>query len=140
MNTSDGAVIRLIAASDEHDWRKLWTAYLSFYDSSVSDDVYRTTFARLLSGDPAMPNGLIAEKDGRSVGLAHYIIHPHCWRIDPVCYLQDLYADPEVRGQGFGRALIEAVYAAADHAGAPTVYWLTQDFNHTARRLYDRMA
>ena len=58
---------------------------------------------------------------------------------DPRCYLQDLYADPDVRGLGIGRALIEAVYAAADAAGAPSVYWLTQDFNHTARKLYDRI-
>ena len=46
-----------------------------------------------------------------------------------MCYLQDLYADPEVRGRGVGRALIEAIYAAADAEGAQGVYWLTQDFN-----------
>ncbi|MDG2406467.1 MAG: GNAT family N-acetyltransferase, partial [Paracoccaceae bacterium] len=34
----------------------------------------------------------------------------------------------------------EAVYQAADAHGTPTVYWLTQDFNHTARQLYDRVA
>ncbi|MEK1932119.1 MAG: GNAT family N-acetyltransferase, partial [Pararhizobium sp.] len=55
-------------------------------------------------------------------------------------YLQDLYADPDVRGQGIGRALIEAVYARAETAGAPKVYWMTQEFNATARLLYDRIA
>ena len=39
-----------------------------------------------------------------------------------------------------GRALIEAVYAAGDAAGCPMVYWHTQDFNATARQLYDRVA
>jgi GNAT superfamily N-acetyltransferase len=67
------------------------------------------------------------------------MFHPHCWKVEPVCYLQDLYADREVRGRGVGRALIEAVYAAADAAGAPSVYWLTQEFNTEARRLYDRI-
>jgi GNAT superfamily N-acetyltransferase len=38
-----------------------------------------------------------------------------------------------------GRALIEAVYAAADRKGSPAVYWLTQDFNASARKLYDRI-
>jgi GNAT superfamily N-acetyltransferase len=71
--------------------------------------------------------------------LVHYLFHRHCWRIEDVCYLQDLYAAPEVRGRGVGRALIEAVYRAADAAGAPSVYWLTQDFNATARQLYDRI-
>jgi GNAT superfamily N-acetyltransferase len=45
-----------------------------------------------------------------------------------------------VRGTGAGRALIEAVYAAGDAAGCPTVYWMTQDFNAAGRRLYDRVA
>ena len=39
-----------------------------------------------------------------------------------------------------GRALIEAVYAEADRRGTPAVYWMTQDFNTTARQLYDRIA
>jgi GNAT superfamily N-acetyltransferase len=54
--------------------------------------------------------------------------------------LQDLFADPDVRGSGIGRALIEGVYAKAKEAGSPEVYWMTQEFNATARRLYDRIA
>ena len=77
--------------------------------------------------------------DGQAVGLTHYVFHRHGWKVENVCYLQDLYADPSVRGQGVGRKLIEAVYAAADTAGAPGVYWLTQDFNAEARKLYDRI-
>ena len=46
---------------------------------------------------------------------------------------------PDARGTGAGRALIEAVYAEADAAGTPNVYWLTQEFNVIARRLYDRV-
>ena len=78
--------------------------------------------------------------DGRAVGLAHYLFHRSCWTLNDICYLQDLYADPEVRGTGIGRALIEAVYGKAAEAGAPEVYWMTQEFNATARRLYDRIA
>ena len=67
------------------------------------------------------------------------MFHRHAWRIENVCYLQDLFARSETRGQGVGRALIEAVYEAADAAGAPAVYWLTQEFNYTGRQLYDRI-
>ena len=127
-------------ADDQSDWRRLWTAYLEFYESSVSEEVYQNTFARLMN--PACPqqNGLIALKDGQAVGLVHYIFHPHNWRIEDVCYLQDLYTDPDFRGAGVGRALIEAVYEMADKRGVPTVYWLTQNFNKTAQVLYDRVA
>jgi GNAT superfamily N-acetyltransferase len=131
--------IRPLARTDEADWRRLWTAYLDFYESTVPEQVYATQFERLLDDDPRSFAGLIAEVDGRPAGLAHYVFHPHGWRIEDVCYLQDLYADPEVRGRGVGRALVEAVYAAADARGCPQVYWTTQHYNQTARRLYDRI-
>jgi GNAT superfamily N-acetyltransferase len=133
-------IVRPLRAEDEADWRRLWTGYLTFYKSSVPEEVYRSTFARLLGDDPHDFHGLVAEQGGRVIGLTHYLFHRHCWRIENVVYLQDLFVDPEVRGTGAGRALIEAVYAAADAAGCPTVYWLTQDFNATARQLYDRIA
>ena len=133
------ALIRPLRPGDESDWRRLWTGYLRFYGTEVPEAVYASTFARLLGDDPRDFNALVAELDGRLVGLAHYLFHRHAWKIEEVCYLQDLFTDPEVRGLGLGRALIEAVYARADAGGAPAVYWLTQDFNTTARQLYDRI-
>lgn len=131
--------IRPITAADEADWRRLWTRYLEFYETSVSEAVYKSSFARLLSDTEGEFSGFIAELDDRAVGLTHFLFHRHMWKVENVCYLQDLYVDTDVRGTGAGRALIEAVYDAADKAGAPSVYWLTQDFNHTARHLYDRI-
>jgi GNAT superfamily N-acetyltransferase len=132
--------IRPLQASDRADWHRLWTGYLQFYGAAVTDTVYDTTFARLLGDDPQDFSGLIATVDGQPMGLTHYLFHRHCWKVENVCYLQDLYVDPQARGTGLGRALIEAVYARADAAGAPQVYWLTQDFNTEARQLYDRVA
>ncbi|TMV06585.1 GNAT family N-acetyltransferase [Ruegeria sediminis] len=117
----------------------MWGAYLDFYNTSVPKEVYASTFARLLGDDPQDFSCFVAERGGRLVGLTHYLFHRHAWKIENVCYLQDLFARPEARGTGVGRALIEAVYAEADRQGAPTVYWLTQDFNATARKLYDRI-
>lgn len=133
-------LVRPVRADDRSDWAEMWHDYLVFYKTSVTDAVYDSTFARLLGDDPQDFTCLIAEQDGRPVGLTHYLFHRHAWKIENVCYLQDLYARPETRGTGVGRALIEAVYAAADSNGTPSVYWLTQDFNETARRLYDRIA
>ncbi|NNE87713.1 MAG: GNAT family N-acetyltransferase [Silicimonas sp.] len=131
--------VRPLQRDDAAPWRKLWHGYLAFYDTELPDKMYDLQFERLLSDNPHDFHGLIAEVDGKQIGLAHFVYHRHGWRTDDVCYLQDLYADPSVRGKGVGRALIEAVYAAADSAGAPSVYWMTQDFNHTARQLYDRI-
>lgn len=131
--------IRPVRARDEAEWRALWTGYLEFYETSVPEEVYQTTFNRLLGDDPQDFHGLVAEMNGKLIGLTHYVFHRHCWRIDNVVYLQDLFVSKEARGTGAGRALIEAVYAAADEAGCPSVYWTTQDFNATARQLYDRI-
>lgn len=143
MTTSGSDItIRFLETGDEAEWRRLWTGYLEFYESSVSEEVYRSSFDRMMEGNKGAPNefrGLLALVDGKPVGLVHYVFHRHGWKIENVCYLQDLYADPSVRGTGVGRALIEAVYEKADEEGCPTVYWMTQEFNHTARKLYDRI-
>lgn len=131
--------VRPLRAEDRAQWAALWRAYLAFYETSVSAQVERLAFDRMLSGAEGEFRGLVAARDGRLVGLAHYLFHRHGWRVEKACYLQDLYAAPEVRGQGVGRALIEAVYAAGDAEGAPGVWWLTQSHNDTARRLYDRI-
>ena len=131
--------VRALRASDKPQWAELWTGYLAYYETTRPAEIYDLYFDRLLGNDPHDYNGLVAEVDGKLVGLTHYLFHRHGWSRENVCYLQDLYADPKVRGTGIGRALIEAVYAAADADGSPNVYWMTQDFNATARRLYDRI-
>lgn len=132
-------MIRAPEAGDFDQWSELWSGYLGFYETALSADIHQTLFSRLLSDDPRCFRGFVAECDGQIVGLVHYVFHPHAWRVEEVCYLQDLYVDGAQRGTGLGRALIERVYAAADAAGNPRVYWLTQDTNAQARALYDRV-
>ncbi len=139
MTDTSEVTVRPLRPQDEAQWRALWTAYLEFYHTSVPEEVYQTLFERLLGDAQQDFHCFVAEQNGRLVGLTHYVFHPHAWKIEPVCYLQDLFADPDVRGLGIGRKLIEAVYQAADNAGAPSVYWLTQDNNTVARQLYDRI-
>lgn len=133
--------IRPITAADQASWQPMYEAYQAFYDRhGLPQSFYDTAFRRLTSGNPDDFHGLVAEEDGRLLALTHYVFHPHMWRPEGVCYLQDLFTAPEARGKGVGRALIEGVYAAADARGAPAVYWLTQEFNYAGRMLYDRVA
>jgi GNAT superfamily N-acetyltransferase len=132
--------VRAILPGDETEWRRLWCAYLAFYETDLPEAILASSFARLIDPEVRDYWGLLAVRDDLPVGLAHCIIHRHGWQIEDICYLQDLYVTPEARGTGTGRALIEAVYAMADAAGTPNVYWLTQTDNSTARRLYDRLA
>jgi len=135
--------IRAPVAADHDAWKPLWDGYNAFYGRSgptaLPEAIVASTWERIL--DPAEPvHALVAERLGKLVGLAHYIFHRSTISIAPTCYLQDLYTDPSVRGQGIARALIEAVYDRARAAGSARVYWHTHESNAVARRLYDRVA
>ena len=132
--------IKELTENDFINWKKLWNQYLEFYQASVKDLVYETTFKRLISSNHVSQNALVAIQDNNLIGLVHFIYHPHNWKIEDVCYLQDLFVLPTLRGTGVGRALIEAVYLNADKNKSSTVYWLTKDSNKQARKLYDNIA
>ncbi|MDZ5459923.1 GNAT family N-acetyltransferase [Azohydromonas lata] len=132
-------LIRAAEPRDYEQWLPLWQAYQRFYKSDIPQAVTDQTWARF--HDAAEPmHCAVAEDEGRLVGLVHFIDHRSCWTTGNYCYLQDLYAAEDRRGQGIGRALIEHVYAQAAAAGAARVYWLTHETNENAMKLYDRIA
>ena len=132
--------IRLLSARDEPRWRELWAGYLEFYETALAPAVTDAQWQRLL--DPAQdPHGLCAvDTRGEVLGFVHSQPPRPTWLSDDCIYLEDLYVDGSARGSGAGRALIEAVYRVAADENLAEVYWLTQDFNHTARKLYDAVA
>jgi GNAT superfamily N-acetyltransferase len=74
------------------------------------------------------------------VGFANYVLHPHTWSLRPACYLEDLFVASAARGEGAGRALIEALVTFGREHGWRRVYWHTHENNERARILYDRLA
>lgn len=135
--------LRAIEPTDFDEWLPLWEGYNAFYgrkgEAALPVEVMRSTWQRFL--DPDEPVfALVAANDSRLVGLAHYLFHRSTNRIEPVCYLQDLFTDPAVRGQGIGQALLHGVYEHARSFGSGRVYWQTQASNAEARSLYDKMA
>ena len=132
--------IRPLAKADYDEWRALWISYLEFYETSLTAEVIDENFRRFIDNDQTRQNALVAESTDELVGLVHYIFHLDTWAIQEICYLQDLFVIPRDRGKKIGQLLIEGVYKRADKYGAPSVYWLTQEFNVPARKLYDRMA
>jgi ribosomal protein S18 acetylase RimI-like enzyme len=51
--------------------------------------------------------------------------------------MNDLFVSEDARGEGVGRALIEASADVARERGVPFVEWSTAPDNYTAQRLYD---
>ncbi len=136
-------VVRSVAESDYDAWLPLWDGYNAFYgrkdETALPIAITQETWRRFF--DPAEPVfGLVAETDGQILGLCHYLFHRSTTRIEPLCYLQDLFTVPQARGRGVGRALIQAVYGRAIAYGARRVYWQTHASNSTARLLYEKVA
>jgi GNAT superfamily N-acetyltransferase len=138
-----GLEIRPIRRADYDGWRPLWDGYNAFYGRSgataLPEAITQATWERFF--DAAEPvYALVAEREGRVVGLTHYLYHRSTTRLRDVCYLQDLFTVPELRGLGIARRLINGVYDAARDAGCTRVYWQTHVTNQPGRTLYDKVA
>jgi GNAT superfamily N-acetyltransferase len=149
MNSPDSAPrplpasVRSVQPSDFVAWKPLWDGYNAFYgrqgEAALRPEITRVAWQRFL--DPAEPVfALVAEGEGKLLGLAHYLFHRSTTRIEPTCYLQDLFTAPSERGRGIGRSLIMAVYERAAAAGIGRVYWNTHESNAAGRLLYDKVA
>jgi GNAT superfamily N-acetyltransferase len=140
---TENLIVRRVAPADLAAWRTLWDGYNAFYGregpTALAEAVTMTTWARFFDGHEPV-HGLVAERGGTLVGLAHYIFHRSTTQIGPICYLQDLFTAPRARGGGIGRALISAVYEAAAAGGARRVYWQTHESNVIAQSLYDKVS
>jgi GNAT superfamily N-acetyltransferase len=135
--------IRAVTRRDYGQWLPLWHGYNAFYGRSgataLSPEIIQMTWSRFF--DVYEPvRALVAESDGKLIGVTHYLFHRSTITIEPSCYLQDLFTDEAARGKGVARALINGVFEQAKLAGCSRVYWQTHETNHTAMLLYDKMA
>jgi GNAT superfamily N-acetyltransferase len=136
-------LVRSAESSDYAAWRPLWDGYNQFYgrhgDTALPEAITEILWHRLLAANEPM-FALVALRELKIVGIAHYLFHRSTTRIENLCYLNDIFTPPELRGQGIGRALIDGVYAEALKAGSKRVYWHTQEGNAAGRQLYDKVA
>ena len=141
--TAGEVTIRPVTRDDYDQWLPLWEGYNAFYEragpTALAPQITAMTWARFFDAYEPV-HGLVAESDGRLIGLTHFLFHRSTTAIEPLCYLQDLFTSEAARGKGVGRALIDAVYDRARLAGSPRVYWQTHETNHTAMLLYDKVA
>jgi GNAT superfamily N-acetyltransferase len=128
--------IRAIEEKDKDQWLKLWAGYLEFYKSTISSEQTELTWKRLINNELKM-FGFVAEDENGVIGFTHCLFRPSTWTETDYCYLEDLFVDPNIRGKGVGRALMDKVVDLAKEKKSKRVYWTTQEFNKTARILYD---
>ncbi|WP_135453499.1 GNAT family N-acetyltransferase [Mycobacterium sp. DL99] len=139
MTTNTTPTIRPLAAADEARWRVLFRAYREFYKLTESEEVVSRAWGWFM--DPRHEcKALVAEADGAIVGFAHHRRFSSPYTGTTGIFLDDLFTDPQVRGRGIGRALIERLTEMAHAEGRAVVQWVTADDNHTAQALYNTLA
>jgi GNAT superfamily N-acetyltransferase len=124
-------------AADAQAWLALWRGYCAELDGTVSDVITEGVWRSILAPDEPIWCLLACRDD--PIGFANYVLHPHTWSLQLVCYLEDLFVALEARGSGVGRTLIEGLVALGRQHGWRRVYWHTHEDNYSARTLYDRL-
>lgn len=132
--------IRPLKIDDFEQWLPLWAGYLQFYETDLSTEITELVFERLCDENEKQMGGFLAIDGENAIGLVHFIIHRNTWSDKDVCYLEDLFVSPEIRGGGVGRALINSVGEFARDNNLRHVYWQTNKLNDRAQILYEKMA
>jgi GNAT superfamily N-acetyltransferase len=112
-------------------------AYQAFYEAEdIREQRNREFFRRFIApSDDGMLLG--AWRGDRLVGYACLYWHFSSTRAVETVLMNDLYVEAEARGEGVGRALIEAAAEVGRERGSPILEWSTAPDNATAQRLYD---
>lgn len=130
------ATTRLASVDDAADVARLLRDFNTEFDDIVpdQDELSRRMRALIDGGDTAVllagdgPDGLVVLRYRQAI-----------WSAGLECYLAELYVAPAQRGQGLGRALMEAAIAHAREHGAAWMDLGTSEDDVAARALYESL-
>jgi GNAT superfamily N-acetyltransferase len=93
----------------------------------------------VLFGPKRSAEVLLALENGDAVGFAVYFFNFSTWLGRPGLYLEDLFVRPNVRGKGYGRALLERLAQIAQERGCGRMEWAVLDWNDPAIQFYRKL-
>jgi GNAT superfamily N-acetyltransferase len=129
--------VRPLSKKDRQAWERLFRDYATFYKTTVPDGGFDQVWEWIFDPKNDFWCDVVEQDDGTVIGFTQYQLMHRSLGGNMVCYLSDLYVEPDIRGAGVGRALIDHVLNFARSKGLSNVRWLTQEFNYAGRRLYD---
>jgi GNAT superfamily N-acetyltransferase len=92
-----------------------------------------------LFGERRYAETLIAEVDGEPAGFALFFHNFSTFLAQPGIYLEDLFVQPQHRGGGLGRSLLERLARIAVDRGCGRLEWAVLDWNKDAIAFYERL-
>ena len=138
-NKIDFKMIREIQLKDKKQWEKLYKGYANFYKVEMNDKILETVWKWLNDNNHEL-KGIGYEADSKIVGLAHYrkLLSPLKGKY--IGYLDDIFVDPEYRGQKIGAKLLNKIKEISKANDWNLVRWQTDEDNLRAKKLYDKVA
>ena len=100
----------------------------------------RDELRRHLFGPRPYAEVILAETDtGESAGFALFFHNFSTWEGKPGIYLEDLFVRPELRGAGYGRALLAELARLAVERGCARLEWSVLDWNEPSIAFYKNL-
>lgn len=131
--------IRSLTAADRAQWAKLYAGYAAFYRVEQTEAMRETVWGWLMDAGHGT-EGLVAERDGKLIGIAHFRAFARPLSASTGGFLDDLFVGPDARGSGAAEALLKELEALGRARGWTVIRWITAEDNYRARGLYDRVA
>jgi GNAT superfamily N-acetyltransferase len=132
--------IRLVIPADHDAWALLYRGYRDFYELEHDDATVETAWTWVSQQLHSMRSLVAVDSAGALGALANVrtFADPSGATLD--LFLDDLFTAPDLRGQGLGALMLDAVARLATEDGATVVRWITAADNARARSLYDAKA
>jgi len=129
--------IRKLEPSDYEGWAILFSGYAEYYKFNIEDANIKQTWKWINDFDHPL-ECLAAFEDHQIIGFGHFRAMPSPLRGENIGFLDDLFVDPEYRGNNLGDMLLSAIQKEAKERGWKIIRWITKDNNYRARSLYDK--
>jgi GNAT superfamily N-acetyltransferase len=134
------ATVRRVQDNEFFTWLDLYSGYGDFYDTPLTDEKALLVWSWLTDADHELEAYFAVNDAGEPIGLAHVREFSRPLDGSRGLYLDDLFVAPDARGEGAGKALLEALRERAREEGLSVVRWITATDNDTAQRVYDKVA
>ncbi len=131
--------IRFALPKDMPKVVELCQAHAAYEQSTYSLEGKVEQLTRYFFDTPAIAYCLLAEIDQQIVGYATFMKQFSTWDAAFYLYLDCLYFEPEARGKGLGKLVMDYVWAFAKAENCFQIQWQTPEFNKNAIGFYKKI-
>ena len=132
-------MIRKLEHKDKENWSRLYNGYANFYKVPMNTAVLNTLWSWIQDENHDV-KAICFVLESKIVGIAHYRTMPRPIKGQYIGFLDDLFVEPEFRGQKIAQKMISHLKSLSTANNWDGIRWITHSSNKTAKILYDKIA